>query len=607
MKPILINAFNQGGVADSKYSGIKNSNARLIGWDIHSEPGLLKVNQKMTKISGSTVTELCKVVVACSNNIRYWFSATSGKIWQEKAGVFTLVLTLGNLTGITAGVSALAAAEYQGYLYWATQNFIGRIPLATADGVSNWGSYADRYWAELNLDQTIGGTGNTYTAPVAISETATNRQTFVANKTPLESIKMQTGAKGTGDWTMTVHDSSNNIIATKTIVNGTMLTGINIFQPSATSVLTPGNSYHVHFTSTVADGTVVTSVAADLEGALLSIYTTSDASYHPMQEVNLVLYVGDKNLVHQVDSGIFTQAALDIESQYRVSALGKMGTDLLVGTIIASSVSKCEIFRWNTWSVSFTNSDTVYEPGINSFLQADNYIIINAGLAGNLYSYNGQSLEFYKKIPGTYTPTAQAIIYPYATDLFNGFLPIFGVSNVQGDPCNQGIWSLGRHSRNYPTVLNLDFLTSNVDGNNYNILSGLVIGAIVVVGQDIYMSWSYNNTYGIDQLDYSNKIIHPILETRVMSPLLGGFTTFTEFIATYEASLPANTSIAFKYGKNGLAADTGTDIIAINDSDRVQVKADGSRLDARTLQLRMEATASGNNAPEIQELIINIE
>src|SRR4051794_4880970 len=93
MSKILLNAFNQGGVADSLYSGVKNSLARLVGWDIHSIPGLLQVNQRLTKDSGSTIDELCKVAVDCSNGIRVWFSAESGKIWTEDAGAYALVYT----------------------------------------------------------------------------------------------------------------------------------------------------------------------------------------------------------------------------------------------------------------------------------------------------------------------------------------------------------------------------------------------------------------------------------------------------------------------------------------------------------------------------------
>ncbi len=477
MGKIVLQAWNQGGVADSKYSGIKFALARMVGWNIHGTPGLLQVNQKMTKDSGSTITELCKCSVDASNGIRYWFSSASGKIWQDKAGTYTLVYTVSPAAG---EAKITGAAEYQGYIYFATESRLHRIATASADGAAAWTASAVPNWAT---------------------------------------------------------------------------------------------------------------------------FTNTDASYHPMKEVNLVLYIGDKNFVAQVDSGTFSANALDVESQYRISALGKMGTDLLVGTIIATNVSRCEIFRWNTFSTSFTNDDTVPEPGIYAFLEADNYIIVSAGLAGNLYSYNGQQLVFYKKIPGTYTPTAQMKINPMAVGLFNGFLPIFGVSNSTGNPCDQGIWSMGKHSNNYPIVLNLEFPTSNVDGSSYNILTGIEIGAILVSGQNVYMSWSYNSTYGVDKLDYSNKIAKPIMESRIIANDPGGNTTFNRILATYE-SLPASTSIVFKVSKNGAAF--GSALTVRDNTQENLVETNNERMEVRTLQIRVEAVSSVNTAPAIQEVVAEV-
>ncbi len=477
MGKIVLQAWNTGGVADSKYMGLKNSLARMVGWNIHGTPGLLQVNQKMTKDSSTVITELCKSCVDASSGIRYWFSSTSGKIWQDKAGTYTLVYTVAPAAG---GANILDAMEYQGYIYFATESRLHRIATASADGAAAWTANVAANWAT---------------------------------------------------------------------------------------------------------------------------FTNTDASYHPMKEVNLVLYIGDKNYVAQVDSGTFSANALDVESQYRISALGKMGTDLLVGTIIASNVSKCEIFRWNTFSTSFTNQDTVPEPGINAFLEADNYVIVNAGLVGNLYSYDGAKLVFYKKIPGTYSPTAQAKVHLRAVGLFNGFLPIFGVSNVTGNPCDQGIWSLGKHSNNYAIVFNLEFPTSNVDGSSYNILTGIEIGAIIVSGQNVYASWSYNSTYGVDKLDWSNKIAKPLLESRVIANDPGGNTVFNRILATYE-SLPASTSIVFKVSKNGAAF--GSALTVRDNTQENLVETNNERMEVRTLQLRVEAVSSVNTAPAIQEVVLEV-
>lgn len=41
-----------------------------------------------------------------------------------------------------------------------------------------------------------------------------------------------------------------------------------------------------------------------------------------MKVLNLVLYIGDGNLVAQVDDGTFTADALDIQKPHRIKALG---------------------------------------------------------------------------------------------------------------------------------------------------------------------------------------------------------------------------------------------------------------------------------------------
>ena len=78
---IQIGNWNRGGLSDSKWSGTQDSFYKMVGLDMHSSPGVLKVAQKMAKDSGSTVTEFCKERVASSNGYTYWGSADSGKIW----------------------------------------------------------------------------------------------------------------------------------------------------------------------------------------------------------------------------------------------------------------------------------------------------------------------------------------------------------------------------------------------------------------------------------------------------------------------------------------------------------------------------------------------
>ena len=192
MNIIEIRDLNLGAISDSQFQGQKNSVAEMVGFDIHSEPGILKHNQKLTKESGATIDDLVKKILPCSDGNTYLFGSTNGKIWKRtSAGVYSLEATAAPAAG---GAGIMDAWEYQGYIYYTMQSRLGRVAVG---------------------------------APT--------------------------------DWT-----TRNDSWAT---------------------------------------------------------FTNTDALYHPCQEVNAVLYIGDANLVAQVDAGVFSADALDIEKPYRILLL----------------------------------------------------------------------------------------------------------------------------------------------------------------------------------------------------------------------------------------------------------------------------------------------
>ena len=465
---IPIEKFNLGGLADSKFSGVENSFYKLIGFDLHTTPGLLKVAQKLTKeVTGEIIDEFVKVAIASTNGRTYWFSSTSGKIWErDAAGTWVLVHTT---TPAAGAALCLGAAEYQGYIYWATQSRLHRILATDAEGAAEWGANAVEDWAT---------------------------------------------------------------------------------------------------------------------------FTTTNASYHPMIEQNLVLYIGDGKDVAQVDDGVFSASALDVKEPLIVKCLGKIGTDILIGTE-GNAFAKTEIFRWNTWSDSFTTSDTIEEANINAFLPADNLVFVSAGVSGNIYVYNGEQLELYKKIPGDHTVSTACVIHPNAVANLAGET-LFGLSNSSGDPADEGVYRLGRHSRNYPYILDLPYPISERATGAF-VLTGIEIGALLVVGQQLFASWKHSTTYGVDKMDTSNKLDNAYLETMVMGAQREPFSDFSKFLAAYVA-LPANTAVNISYSKNHAAYAALTEVI---DTARCVISAEQS-VEATTLQVKLVFTASSNNAPTIR-------
>lgn len=328
-------------------------------------------------------------------------------------------------------------------------------------------------------------------------------------------------------------------------------------------------------------------------------FGVTDADYHPMKEVNQVLYIGDGNQVAQVDAGVFSANALDIKTPLRISALGKISTDLLIGTYVSSNVVGTEILRWNTWSVSFSVSDTIPEVGVNAFLETDNRVVVSCGTKGNLYLYNGRQLELYKQIKGTWGgSTNKAIVHPNATCNFHG-LPLFGLSQQTGTGVNLGVYSFGRTNANYPFVLALEFPIST--GN----LTGIEIGAIAPYGDQFYVSWkdtTGSTTYGVDLLDLSNKYATGYITTRMTLFDRVMESTYRKIQVPYR-SFPSGTDIDIHVAKNHGSMTEITD--TKNDAKRKMLYTNVDAGEAVAMQCKVELHGNNNDSPEVE--LINIE
>lgn len=136
MGRITLRQFNQGGIAPSKYEGRANSVAEMVGINIHDIPGVFFANFALTKETSTTIDSFVKEILVCSNDKVYAFSSTTGKVWERATnGTWSLVHTT---TPAAGGAGCLGAAEYNGYIYWATESRLHRIAVAdTGDWAAN--------------------------------------------------------------------------------------------------------------------------------------------------------------------------------------------------------------------------------------------------------------------------------------------------------------------------------------------------------------------------------------------------------------------------------------------------------------------------------------
>jgi len=292
----------------------------------------------------------------------------------------------------------------------------------------------------------------------------------------------------------------------------------------------------------------------------------------------------------------FTQKTeFSIVAPERIQTLADFDIDILVGT---RDVNKGRVLRWDGVSEGWSAQDDIEEQGINAFIRDDNYMYVQAGFYGRMYFYNGEKLEPFKRIPGDWSPSKTAKIRQNSTAFHLG-VPVFGLSNVAGNPTLQGVYGFGSYGKGYDKTLSLDFPIPT------NAFTGVTVGAICTDGADLYVSYKDATDVGVAKLDWSNKYNGAYLETTTLiSPKeRSEFTNISGINADY-VELPANTNISLSYKKS-----YENDFISLNTTPLTklkQIKARATITDISNLIVKATLTTSSNTTPKVENLSIEI-
>lgn len=602
---VTIRDINLGGIAESPYQGGNNSVADMVGLDLHSVPGLIKAQFKLTKDSDTTINELCKCAIASTDGKRYFFSADSGKIWSESGGSYTLVDTTTPLYG---EAKCLGAIEFGGYIYWATQNYLHRIRVTDT---GSWSSNSQENWKELHLDyESYPGSAYTYTVATSISETDANKLPLLLTEDVVTAFGVNISDKGTGNITITVHDSSDNSIASKTISNGSLATGFNYFELASDFDVDEEETYHLHITSTVADADIFTSTVDTLQYGDVKVYSRGDDEWHTMKIQNRQLFIADRHYVHTIEvvnnAHVFGNKALTLVKPERIKCLGRSRTDLLIGTYVDDGVNETLLYVWNTWSEAPSALDPIPETGIHAFIEGDNYILAIAGVNGNIYIYQDGALSLAKSIPGEYSSSSYIKVNPNAQATFN-MVPLIGISNGAGNPIKNGVYSYGKKRVNYPYMLNFDYPISQRNAGAF-VTDNVEIGCILVTGNDLYVAWKDTNStavYGVDKLDYSNRLSGAYFTTRQITRGRILRDNVLNCVIAYR-SLPEDTDVDVSIDINHSGSFVAWGVDKRNDTDKKIIRYSDAR-ENNTMQVKTVLTCSGSDSPEIEQVLFETD
>lgn len=357
--------------------------------------------------------------------------------------------------------------------------------------------------ARRDLDQSLDTSGQTETLPTAIDEGTTNRQTFVPAKDPQKSVEVNISAKGTGDWTLTVHDALNRVIASKTVTNANLNTGD--FEFTFASVWRPviGASYHFHITSTVTDGVVVTTTLNDLETVDFHTYYQFlvEDDHHPIEQILNKLAIGNERYLATWDGATWNPHTLTLPSGYRIRCLGTWREYLAIGTMRGTNISDYDqgrIFFWDGNATTYNFYIDVPEGAINCILSGDPLFFM-AGYSGDFMEYSGGAAKKIRRMPKI-VPNITLEFNRKAIAMWRALVHIGMADNSTSTVIERGVYSWGTLHAELPATLSFDYPLS------LGVTTGatLEVGLVYPHGSSLFISWRNDTSYGVDSVSPSN-------------------------------------------------------------------------------------------------------
>lgn len=358
----------------------------------------------------------------------------------------------------------------------------------------------------LDIDQEDTSSGNTYNLTTAIDEGASHRQTFTPSKDPQKSISINISAKGTNcDWTLTVHDALNRVVATVTVLNAELPTSgfyEFIFDSPWRPVLDA--NYHFHLTATNTTGTpaVVTGTASSLETAQFKSYyqfLVTDTQWHPLKHYLNLLAISNERYLAVWDGASYNPHRLKFPSGYRVRAFGDWNGFIAIGCMFGDSIGtrdQGKIFFWDGYSDTYNDAIDVPQGAINAMIGSVGELHFVAGYKGDYMIYSGGSkARKIKRIPRL-AKGEEVEVYPGAMTMWEALLRIGVAGSSDSETVEKGVYTYGSINEMYNDSFSYDYPIST--GNR---LSTVQVGMTAAVGKKLLIGWTDGLSSGVDVVD----------------------------------------------------------------------------------------------------------
>lgn len=532
--PLIFSQFTGGIAADSRI-GLKNSFANAQGFDFRTSPSQISVLPGMTREDAGIMKDLVLNEVMVSNGVIYAYGDAGYIYRRSTAGVWSVIDKLGSGT---AGIDYRKDADAVYLTSNKTASRIGTVvnganpTLNTDYYASSISTYNNSIQAGFNVSADQEGSTLSTAILVAtnpLNESDANRRYFQTDIEPLNQISVYILNKGTGDWTLTLQDGINNVLATATITNANLTnnswaTFIFAAAPNGQVRVYPApnaRTYHFHVTSTVADGTISSSATNNLSSCDVRVYADrfvqTNNGWHPAQRFLQYETFGNGNylsvwepisdpptnaewLRHRlVFPEEYESCGLTLQNEFEVIACEK-------NTTLNTSVPQAGmLFFWDGSSPTYNYNVPVPEGTPYALHTYKNVVYYFAG--GCWWALTSPTTQPVKQrqMPDTTTEfsgvTSPIVVYPYAATVRRGVQLLAWPGSVPNPNITFGTYSWGSTDKNFPETLGYDYVLST-GSQNYSVSNNLRLGMAQSFGDLLHVSWrdDLNGGYGMDMV-----------------------------------------------------------------------------------------------------------
>ncbi len=508
-----------GGTAVDRKVGIKYSHGYSHALDFRKKAGRMSVLPGAREIGKGNISDLIQQVVQVDNGDRYAYGNNG---WIYKIDTNNDITPVTKLSDSAGGLLYRRDTDEMYATGTRTVSRYGKFSTSTPTPVID----VDKYGPSRSESQNAlrEGGGETFDLVSSIDEG--DRIEFTPDIEPLYSFKVKLVDKGTGDWTLTMHDDANNELATVTIANADLPSQSGlvefVFSNQVRMFVDPNaRTYHMHLTSDDGTGSIQVTNEGDMTGADFEMWADrlveTNNGLHPIEQFLNLTVIGNERylsvwepLSEDPTNLEWLRHRLVLPPGYEINGLAANDEYLCMSAELRSSdgdrtYQHGKLFFWNGLDPTYEFYIDVPEGVPESPYTYGNtvYMIIN----GSLYCWPGGKqlvkVRTFEFTDSEYSDVVdQTFNYPNMLTVRRGMLLVGYPSYTTNTSLPYTIRSWGQKTKDFPMVLGDNYSISS--GTKYNTGGSLYIGGIWNFGDTLYIASNDNGDYRLDIVDNSS-------------------------------------------------------------------------------------------------------